>query len=509
MKPKYMLTFISRLWMAALALAMLPACQSGEAAQTAAPATTEAVATPTGTILPGDKDHRIEITVKNFTGDKAYLAHYFGTSNRLVDSTAVSNGKVVFEGDQPLDRGMYLLILPPRNTYFDFIVDADQHFSLETDTADFISNMKVDGSEENDVFYGDMHFMGPLQQERTELLTEFRTPETPDARKEAIRTRFTEMDGLVMNHRNEMFQNNPNSFYTKFLQAMMPPQPPAEKPEGAGEFWQWFYIRDHFFDKIDLSDDRMLRSQALGAKVEEYLDKYTLQAPDSIIKSIDLIVNKAKSNDDVFQYVVPTLLNKYGVESKVMGMDAVFVSMVEKYYLSGEAWWADSSMLAEMEERARALSPNLIGRPAPDFVAYGMNGENLSLHGVKGKYTILYFWDYDCGHCKTVTPKLGELYPKYKAMEVALFAVSINGNEEEWKTKVAEYGIGAGINVQDHYRRSGFDGMYDVRSTPRIFLLDKDKVIRYKQISVEQLEEILDRELGLVTDEETETAAGD
>ncbi|MEM7514147.1 MAG: DUF5106 domain-containing protein, partial [Bacteroidota bacterium] len=47
--------------------------------------------------------------------------------------------------------------------------------------------------------------------------------------------------------------------------------------------------------------------------------------------------------------------------------------------------------------------------------------------------------------------------------------------------------------TQDHYRKSGFDQMYDIRSTPRIFLLDEKKNIVAKQISVEQLEDLLQK----------------
>ena len=41
---------------------------------------------------------------------------------------------------------------------------------------------------------------------------------------------------------------------------------------------------------------------------------------------------------------------------------------------------------------------------------------------------------------------------------------------------------------------------YDVYSTPRIYILDKDKVILYKQISIGQLEEIIDKLTGHASD---------
>jgi hypothetical protein len=90
---------------------------------------------------------------------------------------------------------------------------------------------------------------------------------------------------------------------------------------------------------------------------------------------------------------------------------------------------------------------------------------------------------------------LTAIYPKYKDKGVALFALSINGDVDIWKEKIKEYKLQGAINVQDHRRQSGFDGMYDIRSTPRIFLLDENKKILYKQFAVEDLEGILDHEL--------------
>jgi len=103
----------------------------------------------------------------------------------------------------------------------------------------------------------------------------------------------------------------------------------------------------------------------------------------------------------------------------------------------------------------------------------------------------LYFWDYDCGHCKRKTPQLAEVYQTYKDKNVALYTVSINGAVSEWKKSLRKYGL-EGINVQDHERKTGFDAIYDIRSTPRLFVLDKDKKILAKHIDVDQLVEILD-----------------
>lgn len=449
-----------------------------------------------------DPGYEIKITVKNFTADKAYLAHHFGSSNQLKDSAVAANGSFTFAGKEHLPEGLYMVILPPKNTFFEIIVDKDQFFELETDTASYVEHMKASGSVENEVMYGDIGFLADQRKKVEGLRTQLQAAAGNEAKTKEVEAQIRQVDTLVMNHRQKLFTENPELFFTKFLLSMENPQvPPA--PEGADENYSFYYYRKHFFDKVDFSDGRLLRSPSLWNRVNQYMDKLTVKHPDSIIQSIDYILGLARHNDDNFEYLVAKLLNTWGVESKLMGMDAVYVHMVERYYLSGDAWWADSALLNKMIERATALSPNLIGRPAPNFAAFDLNGNPLPLYDVDAKLTILYFWDYDCGHCKTITPKLSKIYPKYLNKGVKVYAVSINGDVEVWKKKLAEYGLGQAINVQDHRRQTGFDGMYDVLSTPRIFILDKDKIIRYKQIAVEQVEEILDRELEEIAKKET------
>lgn len=48
--------------------------------------------------------------------------------------------------------------------------------------------------------------------------------------------------------------------------------------------------------------------------------------------------------------------------SKLMGMDGVFVHIVEKYYMTNQAFWVNYSQLAKMSQRAMLLKPLLIGK---------------------------------------------------------------------------------------------------------------------------------------------------
>ena len=193
-----------------------------------------------------------------------------------------------------------------------------------------------------------------------------------------------------------------------------------------------------------------------------------------------------------------------------MGMDAVFVHMAENYYSKDQAFWVDSAQLAKIAERVRKTKPTLIGKRTPNVILQDTTESKwYNLYDVTAEYTILYFWDPSCGHCKKETPKLKTLYEKVKDKGVEVFAVCTEFETPDWKKYVRENDLNW-INVSDNpeinktavkylqfttLESLNFRYTYDIYSTPRVFLLDADKKILAKRIGVEQLEEILEHKL--------------
>ncbi|MBI4646340.1 MAG: redoxin domain-containing protein [Bacteroidia bacterium] len=245
----------------------------------------------------------------------------------------------------------------------------------------------------------------------------------------------------------------------------------------------------HYFDNVDFSDDRVLRTPVFHQKIEDYLKLLTTPHPDSVIRAIDFISFNARANEEIFRYTLATLYNKYNT-SKIMGYDAIFVHISEKYYMSGLAPWADSAFVADITKRVKELSTSLIGDKAKDFVLADTNNVRIPMYAVKAKYLILFFYEPDCGHCKKATPKMKALYDELHQYDIEVLGINIKTDVEEWKEFIHKYNLNW-INVADPYHQSNFRSYYDVRSTPTIFLLDKDKTIIAKRLGPEQLRELL------------------
>nr|MBP9151970.1 TlpA family protein disulfide reductase [Flavobacteriales bacterium] len=179
-------------------------------------------------------------------------------------------------------------------------------------------------------------------------------------------------------------------------------------------------------------------------------------------------------------------------KSKQMRMYAFFVQMAKNYYMTGQAFWADSSTVAKIGERAQKLDYSLIGKVAPNLIMNDTAGKIQILHAIPKEYTIAYFWDPDCGHCKKVTPKVKEFYDAFKdELSVEVYGVNTNSKErEDWLKYIIDNKLNW-INVEDPEQKTAYKYLYDIYSTPVIYLLDKDKKIIAKRIGAEDLENFI------------------
>lgn len=87
----------------------------------------------------------------------------------------------------------------------------------------------------------------------------------------------------------------------------------------------------------------------------------------------------------------------------------------------------------EMEERSAKLQA--AGIDAPDFTLKDIEGNDLSLSSLRGKYVILDFWGSWCGWCIKGMPQMKEYYKKY-AGKFEILGVDCNDTEQKWKDAV-------------------------------------------------------------------------
>ncbi len=442
------------------------------------------------------KGYQIDVTVQGISDTTALLAYHFGNRQYIQDTVDVDqHGQFTFKGDEPLDRGMYMVVLPGQ-VYFEILVDDNQHFGIQTEMDNFVNTMQFTNSPDNEAFYGYMRFIRQQGETTNPLRAELQDETTTEQRREEIRAELAVVDERVKDEQNRIIEQFPDGLFAKILLAQQdPPMPDAPlKEDGTPDNEALYRIYlNNFWKNIDFADDRLLRTPIFHAKLNQYFTRVVMQIPDSIIAEADRLVEKSRAHPEVFKYTVFFITNTFE-RSQIMGMDAVFVHMVERYYMSGEADWVTPEQLERIAERAMALKPLLLGKIAPDITMFTPERRPLSLHDVDARFTVLYFWDSECGHCKRQTPKLKAMYERLNPQGVEIFAANTEADRSKWISYIESNNL-SWIHVNDPANQSGFRDKYDIWATPLIFLLDQDKRIIAKRITVEQTEEIINREM--------------
>ena len=444
----------------------------------------------------GPEGHDIKIKVNGFKeGSTCILGNYYGDKQYISDSAKVdANGEMQFKGTNKYPQGIYF-ILAPNKDHFDIIMDAPQHFSIETDTLDFINKMSAKGSDENASLIAYQKFIYKQQKLIEPLRELIKTTKDKDSIKR-LTENMTTIDQAVKEYKDNFIKDHSTSFVAKLLKATEEIEVPDAPilPNGKKDsLFQFRYYKTHFFDNIDFTDERMLRTPVFHPKIQQYLDNMTSPFPDSISVSADYLIEKARNNQEIFKYMVYWLTYHYE-SSKIMGQDAIFVHLVKKYYITHQAYWVDSAQLEKINQRALTLEPILIGKKAPPISMLDSINRPVSLYDIKAPYTVLIFWDADCGHCQKEVPKLKELYEhKLKAMGIGVFAVATEEKPAAWKKFILEHKLNwTNVHQPDDYKRAVIKHIYDIQSTPFIYLLDENKTIKAKHFDVEQLGPLLD-----------------
>jgi thiol-disulfide isomerase/thioredoxin len=462
--------------------------------------------------------YKIKVSIPLLKDSTIILGHYIANGNSLYPNDTIKldkNGAGIFKNGKSLPEGMYFIYLPIKRT-FDFFLSKNQIFSIQvSDTTDFQKTVKFTGSEENQLFYDYRNLIEIKSLQVSQILKKKKSSTDPHER-DSLAKAADKINLEVVSYINKIKQDNPNFAFTAFLNAIeeiqVPPPPKDEKGNITDSSFQYNYWHKHFFDNFNYADPRLLRTPVYEKPITKYFEKVVPQMPDSINKEIDVMLTRVKSNDEVFRYLVSSLLKFYG-ESQIIGMDGVFAHVAEKWFIP-YASWVPKEHLEKLRKEIEKIKPNIIGKVAPDLklmeiptehfllaktdTAAKSNpyvGNSLNISEIKAKYLVVAFWESDCGHCQKIIPLLYDsIYPRLKAKGVKVLAIHMVGSvagKRKWIDFVNEHQLYDWINAWSPYSVDYMD-LYNVSYKPYFYILDENKRIICKRVGPEQIEKVID-----------------
>lgn len=443
--------------------------------------------------------YKIEFKIKGWKDTTVYLGNYYGESTLLRDTAKVKNEQFVFDGKKPLAQGVYFLVLN-KTKLFDFVVGQNTFFSMETNVDDYVRNMVVKGDEDNKIFFENLKFIGQMSKEAEPFIKTLQDSTLKEDQKKSAREEFSKFNDKVGAFQKGIVDKYPKTITAKLIKATQQievPAPPKKADGSIDSTFQLRYYRQHFFDNFDLADDALIRlpRSFYTEKMKEYLDKLFLPAPDTITKEINRLAAITKKNPETYKYFVYNCMVLYQ-QPEIMGLDEVFVNVYDKYFASGEMdYWITAPVKKNLKDHADKIRSSMIGRTGANLIMQDQNLQPRSMYDIKNKYTILYIFDPDCGHCREETPKLVDFYNKSKAKyNFEVYAVAADSSLAKMKNFIKEFKTPwITVNGPRSYIKEHYSKLYHSETTPTIYILDDKKKIIAKKLPVKQLDEFLSK----------------
>jgi peroxiredoxin len=431
----------------------------------------------------------LKFTDLNLKDSLVYLAHYYGkplpTIYKADSARFDKNNVAVFQSNEKTLGGIYIMLLGDHKTYFEFILNNGDDMGITATSTTLPEGLKFKNSPENDRFIAYEQYLkefGAGQQALQKEMADAKTKKDSNA----IRAKAVVASKELQDYRHNYVAKYPGTFLTAVFNALQVPQVPEGEHKLANgkvdSTFPYLYYKSHYWDKFDFKDDRLIQTPLYDAKLDEYMNKLVLPYVDSIEKESDTLLARTRGQKELFKYTL-WYLTRFAENSKIMGMDEVFVYLVEKYFMKGDAYWLTNEELQKYVDRVQKIAPNVIGNVAPEIIMQDINGKVIPLSSIKAKYTLLLFWTPSCGHCQQELPKIDSVYRAVlKDKGVKIYAVRTEDDPKEWQEYIKKHHIEDWTHVYDPERKSDFRSKYDVYSTPVIYLLDEKKIIRGKRI---------------------------
>jgi thiol-disulfide isomerase/thioredoxin len=436
----------------------------------------------------------------NYTSGIAYLTHYSGKNLNVDDSAAVnSKGLAIFQGSRNLPTGIYAVVLPGKRYTADFLIGKEQQLTIKADSNDLV-NMEVKGSSEHILFNQYQQYVAKQGQLlNNERQAYNRSVTTADSLLHE--GNYKKLNEELNDFRNSIINNHPGSMMAIILNAMKespyPSRVPVTRQDSINNYQ---FYKSHYWDGVTFMDDCVVRTPFFQPRLERYYRDVMPQESDSIIKDVDYKLLLARSSPEMYKFLLNWLTDEY-ISPKYMGQDAIFVHLFNKYHSKGLSPWLNEKQMESITRRAYMLMSNLVGERAANLTMLDTAGKVSPLYNLNADYTVVVFWDPNCGHCKEEVPRVDSFYrANWKQKNVKIYAVMTEYDKDGWIKFIDKNDLDEWTHVhqtlqmlkeETEAQKPSFKQLYDITQTPTLYLLDKEKRIIGKKLTLQQLNDLL------------------
>jgi thiol-disulfide isomerase/thioredoxin len=202
---------------------------------------------------------------------------------------------------------------------------------------------------------------------------------------------------------------------------------------------------------------------------QKALERYQADPNRTVLKYYEAMVDESckalktqKNKSILFADIMPQILKDAGTQD------------LTKMIAQLEACSDDEKLIQSVKRYAAQFEHLYAGKPAPDAVAFDINGKNYKLSDFKGKVIYIDVWATWCGPCKREIPHLKTLEAEYHGKNVEFISISTDRDLNAWKNYITKESMtGLQLHQSDNQAES-MSYLYMVNSIPRFILIDQN-----------------------------------
>lgn len=426
---------------------------------------------------------QITVHVGNGEGKKIYL-QTFSLSGYVKTDSAIISGKAAtfpFRGD--LVPGIYMI--GNGKDGFEFILN-EKELILETDWHHLKDSLKVVKSEENRLLgiYKEKRDKSYLHLDLLNQVLVYYDPQTEYFK--ATQKEFTGMQERFIAWSDSLTRANPNAYVSRYIRSDRKPSIPL----GLKLNEQKEFFRQHWFDEVDWSDNVLVTSDVLTAKITSYLGLYSnpniskAELSQGFMIAVDKILPLARQNTVVYDFALKYLIRGF----ERFGFEDVILHIATNYAPTEQCENEQTSETLVRLEKYKLLA---VGKQAPDIRMKDTDDKELLLSAIQSR-KLLIFWATWCPHCRQLLPQIIDWSRKPGNSGIRVIPISLDEDAGALKKAIGDLGIPWPV-LCDYKKWSSQAAVdYNIYATPTMILLDKENKIVAKPMNLSELMQAAD-----------------
>jgi len=408
--------------------------------------------------------------------------------------------EVVFSSKASLAPGIYW-ILQDSNLVDAFFISSpkNQKFTVRIDTA---KGNTYTGSIENTHNQEYIKHIGTFDEQMEQVNNEFNQARAklPQYMLQTVADSCTAKAKRITAakevYQRKVIAENPNTLLATIIQASIEmPQPPAEYYNNRVLYIRYYV--EHFFDNFPWNDPRIFGTPIGDNKIKDFCNViYQLDDP-KLDTFVVANIQKSRVNDDSFYKFFDRVESILGSNVSPYKVEHTYIKMLQSALSYPKL---EENHQRRWTRELATINKNLDGSILPDFNIVMSNGDTTSFHKVESEYMILYLQHPTCPTCHEVRNRMAN-YPVLNTAiakgRIKVLTVYFEDDAQVWSNFVKSREANPNWLHSWNFDQTIEDNqLFDTRTIPFMFLVDKDKKVIRKDILVNEIEDYV-KKLGL------------